>query len=214
MVPAMDDSTVGKRLARIAISLILVVGWSASARAQNMVYHSPNDDEVDPGTSVQLPIGPSESLFLYLDAGNQGSQSGIACNDGDGRELCGYDVKVDAVGGANFVDFIPESGVVHLLTPTQLRANGLFATAPILGPVRIGELKVALTDEASEVVVTGGQVVLSALQIETIAQSVIADAPEPGFVSGLGWAILGMAAAARRRRAAGARRRLSLPTDG
>jgi len=170
------------------------MGWIVSAAlvpfdaiAQNMVYHSPNDDGFNPGFALNLPIGPSESLYLYLDAGANGSQNGTACSDGDGRELCGYQVVADALGGAFFVDFIPESNVVHSLTSSQLNANGLFGLNPALGPVRIGELKVGSSGPGSEVMIMGGEAVLAALQIEPIPQSIVANTPvpEPGVGAGL-----------------------------
>lgn len=180
----------GRWRRRLLAGLFAVVVASLSAGgalAQNMVYHSPNDDGVNPGTAVDLPIGPSEPLFLYLDVGSDPTAIGIPCSDGDGRELCGYEVIVDAIGGASFVDFIPDQNVVHLLTPSQLNANGLFALNPSLGPIRIGELRVASSGPGSEVMIMGGEAVLSGLQIETIAMSVVANTPvpEPGLGVGV-----------------------------
>jgi hypothetical protein len=160
--------------------LVLLVGLvSLDARAQNIVYHSPNDDGVNPGSTGELLIGPGESVFLYLETGSAISQVGIACSDGDGRETCGYEAVIDALGQSFFVDFIPEPGVVHQLLPKEVRINGLFALNPAVGAVRIGELKVASSDLQGAVMLMGGEVVLAALQVEPISQSTIAEVPEP-----------------------------------
>ena len=86
------------RRSAATLSLVLLVGLvSLDARAQNIVYHSPNDDGVNPGSTGELLIGPGESLFLYLDTGSAISQVGIVCYDGDGRETCGYEAVIDAI---------------------------------------------------------------------------------------------------------------------
>ncbi|MGD8397120.1 MAG: hypothetical protein PVF43_16750, partial [Candidatus Eiseniibacteriota bacterium] len=80
----------GKVTALLAPLLLLI---SAAAGAQVVVYHSPDDDGVNPGVPLQLPVGPWESLFLYVDAGPVGSSGGsIACFNGDGNEMCGFQV--------------------------------------------------------------------------------------------------------------------------
>lgn len=193
-----------KRRYGVLLGLVLAAGLvSLDARAQNIVYHSPNDDGVNPGFAFELPIGPGESLFLWLDVGSTVSQNGTACNDGDGREICGYEVVVDALGSAVFSDFFPQLGglgVVHQITPSQLKVNGLFALNPTAGAVRIGELKVEVIDLTSAVMVMGGKVVLAALQVESVSQSNLATVPEPGgwlpLLAGAVW-LLGL----RRRRA-------------
>ncbi len=184
-------------LGALLASLLLTSGSSA----QNLVYHSPGDDGVNPGAPLQLPISSNEPLFLYLDVGSFATTSGIACNDGDGREVCGYAVVIDAVGGALFVDFVPEPNVIHRLIPTQLRANGTFSLNPALGPVRLGELKVASSQPGGEVMVMGGEAVLAALQVESVAQSILATtpAPEPGTGALLIGGTLTLCALGRRR---------------
>jgi hypothetical protein len=196
----------GKRRIRAAVLWVsaMVMLLPLAATAQNMVYHSPNDDGVNPGTALNLPIDPSTSLFLYLNAGSTGSQTGTPCSDGNGREMCGYRVIVDTLGGASIVDFIPDGNIVHSRTSSHLDANGLFALNPVLGPIRIGELRVASTSGGSEVVISGGQVVLAALQIEGIPMSIAANTPvpEPGFVITLGVGVVVLSLASTRRRRA------------
>ena len=173
-------SNVRRRIGILSV-VVFVVGLVAlDGQAQNIVYHSPNDDGVNPGTSAKLAIGPGMSLFLYLDTGSAITQNGIVCSDGDGREICGYETIIKALGQSFFVDFIPEPGVVHLLLPKEIRINGLFALNPAVGAVRIGELKVASSDALGAVMVMGGEVVLAALQTEPVSQTLMAEVPEPG----------------------------------
>jgi hypothetical protein len=196
-----------RRRGEILFGLLLaiaVVGIDAivasDAHAQNLVYHSPNDDGTNFGFPATLPVGPGSSLFLYLDAGSLASQGGTtACSDGDGREICGYEIVVDALGSASFVDFLQEQGVVYGLTPTQAQINGIFSLNPALGAVRIGELKVASSDEDGAVLMKGGTVVLAALQVETVPQVMLATVPEPIGTLPLLAGIMLMSALGRRR---------------
>ena len=149
------------------------------ARAQSVVYHSPNDNGANPGSIYDLPVSTGEPLNLYLDAGVLASQSGTACNDGNGREVCGYEIVVDALGSAYFTNFRPEPNVVYKLTSGRANINGLFSLNPALGAVKIGELTTASSDENGAVMMTGGTVVLAALQDESVPQIMLAQVPEP-----------------------------------
>jgi hypothetical protein len=183
-------SNVSRRIGILSV-VALVAGLVAlDAHAQNIVYHSPNDDGVNPGSAAKLTIGPGNSLFLYLDTGSAITQNGIACSDGDGRETCGYETFINALGQSFFVDFIPEPGVVYRLVPKEIQINGLFALNPAVGAVRIGELKVASSDALGAVMVMGGEVVLAALQTEPVSQTLMAEVPEPS-----GWLPLAVGAA-------------------
>lgn len=166
------------------------------ARAQSVVYHSPNDNGVNPGIVFDLPVSTGEPLNLYLDAGALSSQSGTACNDGNGREVCGYDIEVDALGSAYFTNFLPQPNVVFTLTSKKAKINGIFSLSPALGAVKIGQLTAASSDENGAVMMTGGTVVLAALQGESVPQTMLAQVPEPigtlplvagvAFLAGLG----------------------------
>ena len=175
--------------------------------AQTAVYHSPGDTGANPGQPLQLPVGPWQPLYLWLNAGTTG-QTGDRCISGSGRELCGYEVKLTTLGGASFVDFLPAPGVVHRLTPNEFRANGVFALNSALGPVRIGQLKVASSEPGSQVKLQSGVVVLSGLRSESIPQSVMATTPvpEPGRGTMLLSGVLLLVVLTRRRAPSFARR--------
>ena len=170
-----------KLLGAALMGFVLAGSFAAlDAQAQNIVYNSPGNNGVNPGAISALPIGPFESLFLYLDTGSAISQNGTPCDDGDGREVCGYEVVIDALGTAFFSDFLPEPGVVFKRTGNNhYEINGLFALNPASGAVRIGQFVVVNNAVDGSVMAMGGQVVLAALQVESISQSLLA-APEPG----------------------------------
>jgi hypothetical protein len=165
---------------RVPLGLTLIAALvSLDARAQSVVYHSPNDDGVNPGIVFDLPVSTGAPLNLYLDAGSLASQSGVACNDGDGREVCGYDIEVDALGSVYFTNFLPGPNVVFTVTSSKAKINGLFSLNPVLGAVKIGQLTAASSDENGAVMMTGGTIVLAALQEEAAAQMMLAQVPEP-----------------------------------
>ena len=165
---------------RVPLGLTLIAAlFSLDARAQSVVYHSPNDNGVNPGIVFDLPLSTGEPLNLYLDAGALASQSGTACNDGDGREVCGYDIDIDALGSAYFTNFVPGPNVVSTVTPSKAKINGIFSLNPALGAVKIGQLSAASSDENGAVMMPGGTVVLAALQSESVPQLFLAQVPEP-----------------------------------
>jgi hypothetical protein len=165
---------------RVPLGLTLIAAlFSLDARAQSVVYHSPNDNGVNPGIVFDLPLSTGEPLKLYLDAGALPSDSGDACNDGNGREVCGYDIDIDALGSAYFTNFLPEPNVVFTLTSKKAKINGIFSLSPGLGSVKIGQLTAASSDENGAVMLTGGTIVLAALQSESMPQMFLAQVPEP-----------------------------------
>jgi hypothetical protein len=171
------SKTISRTHLLLGMALVMVLSAS-EASAQTAVFHSPNDNGQNPLLIHNLPIGPGESLFLYLDAGAIASQNGVPCNDGDGREVCGYDIQVEALGTTFFVDFVPEANVVYNLTPTKVKINGLFSLNPALGAIRIGELKAGSHNDGA-VMMTTGKVVLAGLQVESVPQQMVASVPEP-----------------------------------
>ena len=165
--------------ALLAVSSLI----AGAAHAQNMVYHSPGDDGVNPGTPLILDVGPDESLFIWLTTGDQESDAGTEpCNDGNGRELCGYSVTIDAAGSGTVIrDFDPEPGVEWFLSGgnKRLSANGTFSLTGRSGPVRVGELTVSSSEPVGVVMVMGGQAVVADLSIENLPMVTIANTPVP-----------------------------------
>ena len=52
-----------------ALPVAIGVGLGSAAGAVPVVYQSPADDGVDPGTPFALSGAPTESLYLYVDSG-------------------------------------------------------------------------------------------------------------------------------------------------
>jgi hypothetical protein len=105
------------------------------ALALTSVYFSPNDD----GFSGSNPIPDSglQSVYLYIDGGPTPSAGGSACYEGEGDELCGYDVELTGLNGLTFSAFNADPGANLLvnLGASSLRINGLDTIAPTPGPV-------------------------------------------------------------------------------
>ncbi len=133
-------------LSKITISLFLLCTTAQAAE----IYHSANDDGV-PSTNVAItPDGSANVLHLYI-AGSTASPTAspidTACS-GDqtatGTELCGWDIKIEALDGVQFISFNPALGVTHTLTtPNLLRANGGQPLTPSTAPEKIGDLTVS-----------------------------------------------------------------------
>ena len=134
------------------------LGWLAGpALAVTSVYYSPNDDGL-PG-STQLPPGPVHSVYLYIDGGPSAS-AGNACDEGQGDEVCGYDLEVTALDGLILSSFNADPGANLLVnfSASSMRVNGLDSQSPTPGPHRIGELLVD-TVLGGELELTSGEVI-------------------------------------------------------
>jgi len=163
-----------------AIAVLLVLPSSA-LRAEVSVYHSPNDTGARAKATPSVPAGQNLDLFLYIAGGDETSEQGEVCLEGKGGELCGWNLLVEPEGGASLVSFAPdeEADIVHQLTPTTLRANGLDIVAPEPGPVRIGVLRVNAVGQEGSVRIRGVEAVGAALQVLPIPESVVVRVPEP-----------------------------------
>jgi hypothetical protein len=89
---------------RFILFWLVCFGWLAGpALAVTSVYHSPNDDGLT--GSTQIPAGGMQPVYLYIDGGAVASGVGSACNDGQGDEVCGYDLEVTGLSGLTFLFF-------------------------------------------------------------------------------------------------------------
>jgi hypothetical protein len=173
-------------------ALVLAAG---RADAQAALYHSAGNDGVPPTTTPVLPSPGPEWLHLYADtAGSNPTTSGTACEDGDGNEICGWHVTVQAGPNAELLSFTPAPGVYYNLSTSQV-VDELTATAvsvvspPSVAPVWVGDLLVQSTDPTlpSQVDVTGVHVVTADLSAQPVAVATLAilPVPEPGQLAGL-----------------------------
>lgn len=174
-----------------------------AAVAQVLVYHSPADDGVAAPAPPVLDAGVPQDLFLYVDLpGTAATQNGVACESGDGTELCGWDFTLRASPGVGLLDFEPQPGIVALLAGKQLRVNGLHATGSSTAPVRIGRLRIVRETPSGGTVAVRGVAVKADLSLVELASTTVAEisVPEPaaGLVLVVGGGLL--VAAARRRR--------------
>lgn len=189
----------------IWLAVPFALGAATAAPAAVLVYHSPADDGVPAASPPVLDASAPENLDLYVDLpGTGATQSGIACESGDGTELCGWDFTLRASPGVGLYDFLPEAGVVAQRTGKTLRVNGLHARNPATAPVRIGRLRVVRESESGGTVAVRGVAVAADLSLETLPPTTIAQitVPEPALGVQIGWMmsiVAGVAAHSGRR---------------
>ena len=152
---------VAKRtLALSALSALLLTPSLGGAK----LYQDPTATGGTDGGIATIPIGGGPSTFtlnVFLDDGNAGTVVGIACEDGDGKEICGGDIELRATGLV-VIDTITNPGpgdtVFNHIDSSRGKANFLDAITPDTLPIHI----VTLTGSA-----TGdGQIVADGLQVD------------------------------------------------
>jgi hypothetical protein len=163
------------------IPLLLCVAGPALGGVP-VLFVSPLDDGANPGPPPVLPGSPSESLYLYLDAGASPTGVGTACEDGDGDELCQWEFVVQLSGAATVSNFVadPAQDIVWNSNTSTLAATGGKAVVGELGPVRLGELQIGVAGPGWTADVTAGNVVDAAFTTDSLTTGTIA-LPEPGF---------------------------------
>jgi len=161
--------------------------------------------------SIQAPSGtpvlpaPADWLTLYVDRTTTGqSGAGTPCVDGDGEEICAWQVLIEAGPGVSFGAFAPEPGVAYVLAAGELRANGLHGLSAGIEPIRLGALAVISTNPATggDVTLASAQVVTADFALEPVAPKTLATIPVPEPGLWLQWAagLTALAVLGRRRR--------------
>ena len=163
----------------LLLRILFCLALAAPSSAETAVYHSPNDDGA-PGPTLVPPSG-TQSVYLYVDGGAVASAGGTACDEGQGDEVCGFDLEITPQFGLTFGAFNAEVGadLVVNFDATSLRINGLDSQAPAPGPHRVGELVVNAVS-GGEVHLSSGEVVGADLDSEVLAGRRLVTAPEPG----------------------------------
>lgn len=200
----------------VSLACALLIAFATSAGANSDVYHSVSDDGVAPGSAPVLPA-PADWLKLYVDRTTTGqSGTGTPCVDGDGEEICAWQVAIEAGPGIAFGAFSAEPGVEYVLSAGELRANALHGLSPDVEPIRLGALAVLSTNPATggDVTLASAQVVTADFALETVSPKTLAVVPVPEPELWLQWAT-GLAAlgvlGGRRRRSRGLAAWLVLP---
>ena len=171
--------------ALLSIGLLLCVAAPGLAGTP-VLFVSPLDDGVNPGAPPILSGSPTESLYLYLEAGASATGVGTACDDGDGDELCQWEFALQLIGDASVSTFVPDPGqdVVWSSTAGALDATGGKSTVGELGPIRIGELQLAISGTSWTADVVAGSAVDASFALDSLSTGTIA-LPEPGATTQL-----------------------------
>lgn len=195
-----------KRLTRATIaSTGFVVVWTSLAFGASppVVYHSPTMDGVNPGTPHVLDEY-DETLDLYFSPGANPTTTGEICLDGDGDEVCGITIVLQASGDVTFSSFTEEVTsdlVVNFSPPSSLTINRLNGTSGDAVAVRLGSLDVNVGTTGGDIgVATTSEAVGAALQTLAVADNGTLAAPEPRLIGSIVAGVTMLAAAGRYRR--------------
>jgi hypothetical protein len=178
---------------------LVCFGWLAGpARAVTSVYHSPDDDGLQ--GSGEIPAGGMQPVYLYIDGGAVASEADSVCNDGQGDEVCGYELELTGLNGLTFILFSADIDADLLVNSggSSIKMNGLDTQSPTPGPQRIGELLV-IAAVGSELELTSGEVVGADLGSEILPTTTLVTVPEPGELLLLASGVSLLALLARRR---------------
>ncbi|MEZ4334130.1 MAG: thrombospondin type 3 repeat-containing protein [Myxococcota bacterium] len=177
------------------LASILASASRASAAEAPIVYHSTLANHANPG--VAALVDGSQTLELYLEIGavSTNTVNREVCVDGEGDELCGFTLVLEATGGVSLVEFCPTnlcaSGLVHHLDPATgvLRINRLGpAIDQAQTPFYVGRVVVDATGVGGELrVAAESQAVSARLQALGVrdAGPLAIYLPEPGVGLGL-----------------------------
>jgi len=178
----------------------LLLGVMPGARAADL-FHSPGDTGAPPTGVPTLAASPEEHVYLYLDAGGTASALGSPCLDGEGDEICAWEIDLSTVGPVSLQSFLPDPGrdVVWNFTGSSLRATGGEAIDGELGPLRLGEIVLAVSGDDWRLELGAGSVVDAGFTLEALSPAVVA-VPEPSGGVALLLGVVALAALVRRGR--------------
>jgi hypothetical protein len=165
-------------VARTAIVLAAAILAGQAMAAPPTIFHSPNDDGISGGSPGVIEPGVSQMVHLYLQGGVNATSIGEACNDGDGEEVCGFDLLLEAQGGPSFSNFVPVGNTVWALDPSSLRFNGGDFADGTLGAVKLGDL-IFDAQLGDSIDLAEGQTADAALGLVDLTPSTLLIVPEP-----------------------------------
>ena len=189
---------------RFEQSALVLLAWlllPAVAVATPHIYHSPADDGIEAPLVPGISLG-TQVVHLYIDSGAVPSSAGTACHAGSGEEVCGWVIDIGVSGGIAIQSFTaaPGQDIAWNLLPTAWRGTGGNFEVGELGPVKIGDLTVAISD-TGYVSAGASETVNASLAKDSIPDHVIA-LPEPDgrWMLLIGGAFLAAADRCRKRR--------------
>ena len=158
-----------------------------------------------------IPITAPENYDLYIDKLGTGTST-TACDEleGDGDEICGYDVLIQLEGEGHISFFVEDTGHASAIeyfpetftsSTKELRITFVDVNPADAEELPIGTLTVDATGRvgATTLRAIGNDAVTAALNLESVPNQVIA-VPEPSGYALLAAGIAGLAALYRLRR--------------
>ena len=185
------------RVTKIAAAMawgLIVALLSSGASAAPSIYHSPNDDGEPGQATVGLGV---QILHLYIDGGSQAS-SALPCEEGDGDEVCTWEVSIVPTGDVTFQGFTNASGVESNLDSDLLRAIGGNPFSGDLGPTKMGDLSIDSV-AGGTIELDRGDSVNAAQSIESLMPVELVEVPESQMPLSLLSGALGLQLLRRRR---------------
>ncbi len=192
------------RIALCVISWLCAAGLASAT--EPVVFHSPTDDGA--GAPGFVLTAPNATLNLWLRPGDVPSESSqIVCVNGNGDEICGFDLVLLASGSFRLSSFEPDSEndvVAGPVSATDLRLNRVAGLNPDSAPVRIGTLSVfRLSDDPGELRVSPESLAVDASgELISISDEEAIALPEPSGALGLVAGACTLVALRRRRQRA------------
>lgn len=182
----------------------LAASGIAAAAAPPVVYHSPAMNGDNPGTPYDI-TNVTDTLDLWYRPGATSTATGTACLDGDGDEICGITVEIQASGAVTLDNFSEHvaSDLVYNFSPPTLTINRLNGTdgddADVA--IRLGSLDVSAGIGTGDISLVAGESEATGAALQTLAvndNGMIA-VPEPRVVIGLAVAALVLVGLTRHR---------------
>ena len=196
-----------KQSVSLLFSVALSFVWAGVAFAAEspVVYHSPAMNGDNPGTPYDV-TNVTDTLDLWYRPGATSTAVGTACLDGDGDEICGITMEIQATGALSLDDFtenVASDLVYNFSPPSTLKINRLNGTvgddADV--PIRLGSLDIiAGIGTGNIAVATTSEATGASLQTLSVVDNGTIAVPEPGVLLGLLVGVSALGFAARRRR--------------
>jgi hypothetical protein len=185
------------QMLRFATILVLLTVAPPPADAAVEVYHSPDQSGVNLESVIVISSDAVQFLYLFIENPGSATSVGTVCLDGDGAELCAFDLAVEGIGGVQFLSFTPAPSpapvVAYSLSGARLRLNAVEAISGITGPTFVGSLEVNTTGAmGGQIDLVSSEVLSASLAEVAVMPRGIITVPEPAGLLQLVSGILGL----------------------